>query len=222
MSPYVPWEVATHTPRQGVKHGNVVQTNNAATRTAFRRSSSSASICFSMCAAFCTTARPTHQHQRRAVRCDKRTATTQYVPTPSILGEPRAVPPFCARAPASGCSHTCVCQHARAHTHMWLAGGRGDDVPHFHAQLTHADQVLVDLRQALLVLVHDELAPVRELLVDLLQCLGVVAGELWARRARHGPGPGADCTAPPPPLRTRIFSHRFFGEWARSTVLTYK
>ena len=39
----------------------------------------------------------------------------------------------------------------------------------------HADEVLRDLRQPLLVLVHQELRPVCQVLIDLLQGLGIAS-----------------------------------------------
>lgn len=44
-------------------------------------------------------------------------------------------------------------------------------------ELAHADEVLRDLCQALLVLVHQELGPVGEVLVQLLQCLGIILAQ---------------------------------------------
>ena len=58
----------------------------------------------------------------------------------------------------------------------------GDELgPRLELQATHAHQVLRDLGQPLLVLVHQELGPVNEVLVYLLQRLHHSAG----REARH-------------------------------------
>ena len=45
-------------------------------------------------------------------------------------------------------------------------------------EFSHADEVLCDLREALLALVHGEIWPVLELLVDLRKRLVVVPGQL--------------------------------------------
>jgi hypothetical protein len=48
---------------------------------------------------------------------------------------------------------------------------------HDARELAHADEVLHDLGQALLVLVHEEGRPVRELLVDARERRAVVLGQ---------------------------------------------
>ena len=56
-------------------------------------------------------------------------------------------------------------------THPLVNGN--DSSLHFLLQLSHADEVLRDLREALLALVHNKLGPVQQVVVDLLECLWV-------------------------------------------------
>jgi len=103
------WEVvdisvcALHTPplpHHGELHdpANVV-TRQQAERTAFNRSNSSCSICFSIWAAFCKKARPTVV---RGAQCDKHTVAN--VRGPSTRALLHAFRPSCAREQAWACA----------------------------------------------------------------------------------------------------------------------
>ena len=60
---------------------------------------------------------------------------------------------------------TCAAERQR---HGCSPGGDCDDLrARLQRQLAHADQVLRDLREPLLVLVHQELGPERQVLIDL-------------------------------------------------------
>lgn len=53
-------------------------------------------------------------------------------------------------------------------------------VPSFELQFAHSDQILCDLCEALLALVSQKVRPILEMLVDLLERLGVVLREFDA------------------------------------------
>lgn len=65
----------------------------------------------------------------------------------------------------------CAASRAAAAAPGWF---RDDLGLRLESELAHADEVLRDLGQALLVLVHQELGPVHEVLIDLFQSLHVL------------------------------------------------
>ena len=67
-----------------------------------------------------------------------------------------------------------ICGDVKAGHSRRQPGGHGHDLGlGFEREAPHADEVLRDLGQPLLVLVHQELGPVGQVLVYLLQRLGI-------------------------------------------------
>ena len=71
-------------------------------------------------------------------------------------------------------AHCLICMDIRAEQSRRQPGGHGHDLGlGLERKAPHADEVLRDLGQPLLVLVHQELGPIGQVLVYLLERLGI-------------------------------------------------
>ena len=89
---------------------------------------------------------------------------------------------------------------------------------HFGRQAPHANEVLGDLCQPLLVLVHQELGPVLQVLVYLCQGACILPLEPADSRTVGQEAPIVKRSAIHEAVVHLIFCQSLFGKWARSMV----